>query len=339
MTALKKFSRLESPGIWRPDAEAQRQDVIVSFGEASLVVADRNGRAMSHWSLAAVVRINRGELPALYTPSADGTETLEIEDETMVNAIETVRGAILKTRPKRGRLRLLLFGGALLLLLAAAALWLPNALMRHTLSVVPNPTRTEIGTQLFTAIGRVSGSPCRSQRGDQALARLHARLLPPGKGGLLVVPEGIHSTISLPGGVMLLNRALVENHESADVTAGFVLAEAERQEISDPLRAVLETSGIVPTLRLLTTGHMKDETLQTYAETLTTLEPLRVPDEALLDRFSEVEVASTPYAYALDVTGESTLGLIEADPMRSGGNRKPVLADSDWVALQGICGN
>ncbi len=339
MTALKKYSRLECPGIWRPDPEAQRQDVIVSFGDASLVIADRNDRALSHWSLAAVVRINRGERPALYTPSAEGSETLEIDDEAMIEAIETVRSAILRSRPREGRLRLVLLSLSLVLLLAAATLWLPGALTRHTLSVVPEATRTEIGTQLFTAIGRVSGSPCRSRRGDVALARLHARLLPPGKGGLLVLPEGIHSTVSLPGGLMLLDRALVEDHESPDVVAGHILAETERQARTDPLESVLETAGIVPTLRLLTTGHLQDETLRSYAETLTARIPPSIPDNALLERFAAANVASTPYAYAIDVTGETVLGLIEADPMRAGGKRKPVLEDGDWVALQGICGN
>ena len=339
MTALKQYSRLECPGIWRPDPEAQRQDVIVSFGDASLVIADRNNSALSHWSLAAVLRINRGERPALYTPSAEGTETLEIDDDTMIEAIETVRGAILKTRPRQGRLRVFLLTGVLLALLGVAAFWLPEALLRHTLSVVPGPTRTEIGTQLFSAIGRVSGSPCRSPRGDVALANMHARLLEPGKGALLVVPEAVPSTVSLPGGVMLLNRALVEDHETPDVAAGYILAEVERQEQSDPLRAVLKAAGIVPTLRLLTTGHMNDEVLQTYAEELSTLPRSEVDEARLLERFAAAGVASTPYAYALDVTGESTLPLIEADPMRAGEARKPVLDDSDWVALQGICGN
>ncbi len=339
MTALKKFSRLECPGIWRPSPDAQRQDVIVSFGEASLVISDRNERALSHWSLAAVVRINRGESPALYTPSAEATETLEIDDETMIEAIETVRGAILKARPHRGRLRLVLFGSITAVVLGFAALWLPGVVMRHTLSVVPDPTRAEIGTKLFQAIGRLTGSPCRSERGDQALARLQARLFTPGKGALLVMPEGLTSTISLPGGVMLLSRKLVESPETPEVTAGYILAEAERQSQADPLEAVLQTAGPLATLRLLTTGHLGDDALQSYAEALTSLDPPRVPDEPLLGRFAAAGVSSTPYAYALDITGESTLKLIEGDPMRSEGARKPVLDDGDWVALQGICGN
>ena len=68
-------------------------------------------------------------------------------------------------------------------------------------------------------------------------------------------------------------------------------------------------------------------------------DPASMPDEPLLERFAAAGVSSTPYAYALDITGESTLRLIEGDPMRSEGARKPVLDDGDWVALQGICGN
>jgi hypothetical protein len=46
---------------------------------------------------------------------------------------------------------------------------------------------------------------------------------------------------------------------------------------------------------------------------------------------------TTPYAYAVDITGETTLQLIEADPM-SGKETRPVLSDADWLRLQGICG-
>lgn len=338
MTALKQFARLECPGVWRPDPEAQRQDVIVSFGDASLVIADKVGRALSHWSLAAVVRINRTEVPALYTPSAEGTETLEIDDETMIEAIERVRSAILRSRPRSGRLRGLLVGGAVAALAVLAAIWLPQALMRHALRVIPEPTRAQIGTDLFTAIGRVAGAPCHSLRGDKALAQLHARLLKDEKGALLVLPGGINDTTSLPGGLTLLNRGLVEDHETPDVVAGYILAESERRAETDPLKRVLDHAGSLATLRLLTSGHLPAATLQAYAESLVNAAPAPVSQSELLRRFAAAAVSSTPYAYALDITGEATVGLIEADPMRAGG-AKPVLDDGDWVALQGICGS
>ena len=57
--------------------------------------------------------------------------------------------------------------------------------------------------------------------------------------------------------------------------------------------------------------------------------------ERLLQRFAEAGISSTPFAYAIDPTGETTLPLIEADP--HAGDARPVMTDTDWVALQGIC--
>ena len=47
---------------------------------------------------------------------------------------------------------------------------------------------------------------------------------------------------------------------------------------------------------------------------------------------------SSPYAYSRDPSGETALPLIEADPYRDRPPERPVLDDTDWVALQGICG-
>lgn len=337
MTALKQYQRLESPGVWRPTPDAQRQNVTVSFGNASLSISDNAGRALSHWSLAAVERVNPGEAPALYAPSAEALELLEIEDELMIEAVERVRTVIARRRPREGWLRRIVLWGGSAVLAALAVFWLPDALVRHTVRVVPEPTRAEIGGEVFRAIGRVSGAPCRTPRGDRALARLHTRLLAPQKGGLLVLRSGIRDTVALPGGLILLSKALVEDHESPDVAAGYILAEAERAAETDPLQRLLDHAGLIATIRLLTTGHMREPVLDAYAEALVAAPPAPVEEDALLARFAAARVASTPYAYAVDVSGESTLPLIEADPMR-GGDARPVLADADWVALQGICG-
>ncbi|MBL4558023.1 MAG: hypothetical protein JKP98_15845 [Rhodobacteraceae bacterium] len=94
MTALEQYERLEAEGLWRPAADAQRREVLVSFGSASLVIADRNDVALAHWSLPALTRLNPGKRPALYAPGGEAAETLEIADATMVDAVETVRRAL-----------------------------------------------------------------------------------------------------------------------------------------------------------------------------------------------------------------------------------------------------
>ena len=87
----------------------------------------------------------------------------------------------------------------------------------------------------------------------------------------------------------------------------------------------------------MTTGKLSAEVLQSYAERLATAAPSEVPIDTLLAQFKTRQVSTQGYAYALDVSGETTLDLIEGDPLPQGGP-DPVIRDSDWIRLQGICG-
>ncbi len=335
MTALSEYERLECTAVWRPEPDAQRRDVFVSIGDATLMIHDSADRMLAHWSLAAVSRVNPGERPALYTPGADAPEELEIEDEVMIDAINRVQRSIQRRRPRPGRLRLALLAGGLAAVLAGAVFWLPDALIRHAASVVPQAKRAELGARLLTDIRRVAGTPCTSVNGRNALERLKARLFPSSPGALVILSSGIPASRHLPGGLILLNRTLVEDHEDAAVVAGYVLAELERAAAIDPVEDLLRTGGFPAAFRLLTTGDVEDAVLEQHAERLLAEPAAPVPDDRLLARFAEAGVASTPYAYARDISGETTLALIEADP---GPGAQPLLSDGQWVSLQGICG-
>jgi len=99
-TALTRYQRLEAAGLWRADEHAQRLDVIVSVGEATLTITDMRDRVQTHWSIAAIARANPGQRPAIYYPDGDPGETLELpEDEAeMIAAIETLRSAVARQR-------------------------------------------------------------------------------------------------------------------------------------------------------------------------------------------------------------------------------------------------
>lgn len=140
MTALTKYQRLESPGLWRDAPDAQRREVVVAFRDATLVLSDpRTELPLTHWSLPAVERLNPGALPALYAPGFDTDETLEIDDPDMTAALETIRTALKKGVARPGRLRGTIFGGLTLGILAIGAIFLPDALVRHTAAVLPPP--------------------------------------------------------------------------------------------------------------------------------------------------------------------------------------------------------
>ncbi len=336
MVALKKYARLEGSALWRARPEDQRREVVISIGDATLTISDMQDRPLTHWSLAAIRRANPGTRPAIFHPEGDTGETIElaVDEAQMIDALEKLRRAVDRARPRPGRLRWMGFAASVSLVVVLALFWLPGALVNHTVSVVPSVKRAAIGAELLARIERMTGPACAQPAGLRAIQKLRARL---GSGPLAILPGTANTSLHLPGGIILLDRAVVEDFEEPDVAAGFILAEQVLAQASDPLRDLLDTVGTVASFQLLTTGSLKSETLDTYARHLLTQDRTVPADAPLLAAFAARQVRSTPYAYARDVTGESVLPLIEADPMARTA-AAPLLSDADWLRLQSICG-
>jgi hypothetical protein len=336
MTALSDYQRLEAAGVWRATPRAQRRDVVVSLGKATLVLTDPNDTALAHWSLAAVERRNPGESPAVFAPGADATEELELSDAEMIAAIERVRRAVAKARPAPGRLRTRLALAAAVLIVAGGALMIPDALIRQAARVAPPAARAEIGAELVSHVERVAGAPCSSVAGDRALRRLETRLLGPDGGRIVVLGDGLATATHVPGGTILVSHALLENYETPEVAAGYILNERVAAQSSDPLLRLLDWSGTGAAFSLLTSGEVPDAELQDYAEYLLATGSVAVPDAALLAAFGEARVRATPYAQAMVAGGADKAALAAADPVPPE-LAMTILSDGDWVALQGIC--
>lgn len=336
MTALSKYDRLEATGLWRPAPDGQRREVIVSIGNATLVIADMNDQAIAHWSLAAVERAGPPDTPAIFHPDGDPGETLELpaHETEMIAAIDSLRSAIAARRPRRGRLRWLGFGISMTAAAAVILFWLPGAMRDNTLRVVPQVKREEIGVALIDRMQRVTGPMCNDSAGLRALRRIGARLDTP---KLAVVPALGQPALHLPGGVIVLDRSVFEDWEEPDVAAGYILSQLALQVEQDPLGNLLDVVGPWENFRLLTTGQISQAAIDSYAEYLMTAQQ-RTPDTAnLLALFEAAEVSAAPFARARDVSGETTLELIEGDPMQDR-QTEPLIPDSTWLRLQGLCG-
>lgn len=328
-------------GLWRISAAAQLREVVVALRDATLILSDpRTGMALTHWSLPSIERLNEGEAPALFTAGRleDGSpaEVLELQDPDMVAAIEIVHVAIIRRQPHPGRLRGVVVVGVLTAVACLGVLWLPGAMIRHTASVLPDSTRVQIGKMALQDVVRLTGSPCDADLGRRALGTLALHLSNEGVGEIAVVRDGVAETRGLPGGLVLVNRKLVEGVEDPEVLAGYVLAEAVRSEVNDPVVPLLRHAGLLATLKLLTTGVLSPDTVALYAESLLKMPQTAPEADRLLERFGQARLSSTAYARAIDPSGESTLALIDADPFK-GTSPAAILEDNDWVALQGIC--
>ncbi len=330
MTALTEYQRLECAGLWRPDPGAQRRDVIVSFGDATLILTDpRSDRAVAHWSLPAVERTNAGQMPALYRPGSDATEELELADESMVAAIGKVHRLLEARRPHPGRLR-----GAVTIALAlglglAGVLWLPGALIAHGAAILPEAKRQEIGHLVMNDLARVSGAPCTGAEGSAALARLAERL---GVAQLVVLPDAPARAIVLPGGIVAIGAPLVEQFASPDVAAGAIVAAQVAPASEEPLRAALDWAGARVAFQILTTGSVPSGAFDGYGTALVSDPGPPADPDLILARLGSLGLGAGPYAASLPADDAARARLIEA-----GGSWTPALDDGDWVALQGIC--
>ncbi len=333
MTVLAKYQRLEAEGIWRSGAQAQRRDVIISIGDATITISAANGTALTHWSLPAMERLNPGERPALYRPSGDSPETLEVAEDEMTDALEQVLKSIKRGTGGSNRFRRLATLGVALAILGGAALWLPSATIRYTASLVPDVARGSIGASLLGEMDRVAGAPCASPAGLRALENLKRRLFGTGGPDLVVLASTLRETSHLPGGTILISHTLVEDFETPDVLAGYILAEDIRLRQEDPLARLLDFAGLRAALGLLLQGKVPDTAIRRMAEGVVAETPGVVSDTDLLALLDAKQVPAKPYALARDFSGTTTAALVQA----SAPTGPLILEDGDWIALQRIC--
>lgn len=333
VTVLAKYQRLEAEGIWRRSPNAQRRDVIVSVGKTTITISTPTEITLTHWSLPAMERTNPGQMPALYCPEGDASETLELAEDAFVEAVEKVLESVRRRQGRSGRVRRLVAIGILIAILGGAALWLPGATARHTASLLPDVARTSIGTSLLSKMDRMTGPPCEAPSGVRALDHLQARLFGPNSSRLVVLPFTLPETAHLPGGTILLAHKLLKQMDTPEILAVHVLAEDIRRGLGDPVARLLHVAGIRTVLVLLTQGTVPDEAVTRMAEHVVTSVPSPVPTDVLMDRIAAAGMTIRANAGLADMadlsTGTVASAVAHATP--------PILDDGDWIALQGIC--
>lgn len=327
MTALDGIERLEAPGLWRPAADAQRQDVYVAIGEAELVLQDRAGAPLTHWSLPALIRLNPGTMPASYAPSTASGEQLDIEEPEMSEALDRVIDAVERGRRKPGRIRRLTVGLVSGFAVGSLLMWLPGALRDHAANVMPAPARVEIGERMLTELTALTGPPCGTILGSEALATLKARVLPTTPARLTVLRDLPVPALALPGGLIVLSDAPLVERDDPDVTAGHVLAAALAARDMPPLDRFLGGLSALQLGRLLASGEVTDEAITTHVEQLLLAEPTPPDTVILRPAFAAAGLAWSPYAEA----AELPLGEPPTSPPL------PALDDTAWQSLRGIC--
>lgn len=336
MTALKEYERLECTGLWKESNTSQRKEVLVLFGDNSLVLRDTKGVVVSHWSLPAVQRINAGKQPALYKPGQDSLETLEIDDNLVIRAISKITNVIEKRRPHHGRIRLYLLLTTFSLIFISSIIWLPEKLRQHTIATTLDINKKEIGQLMVKKISNLTGTPCSTGLGNAALVKLKERLIGSMDHTFLIIPNSSKKVLSLPGNIHLIDKTVVEDYDTPEVAAGFIFSALERVKKDNPFEKLIREAHTSTIIRFLATGKMTDNFLQNYSAKTLVNANRNLDYQNLLELFRNAKVSTSPYSYAIDITGETTSELITGDPYIQ--KTAPLLiSDTMWLSLQSIC--
>lgn len=331
MTALKKYERLESLGLWRAHLTSEPREVIVSFGNATLVMTDLHERPLQHWSLVGMQIIGEDEAGVVYSMTDDGDESLVIRDAVMNKAIaEVARGTVQvapKSRDQRGNGAGWIWIVIFALLLLGLGAGVPLGARALATRMMPPEQAQEVGQRMALLLMEGRGAPCRSTAGTRVLDGLAERIDPDSNARVRVLALGAAPVAAMPGHTILLDRTAIETAASADEVAGLVALGLA----AEPIARFFEASGPLAGFRYISSGRIADASLHRAANAA-----LALPKEAQVER-----------AAALLRRAGLDAGSLETALTRAGAPRQAMasgeidgtsaFSDVEWRAVQAIC--
>ncbi|MCF6272377.1 MAG: hypothetical protein L3J37_04180 [Rhodobacteraceae bacterium] len=251
MTAIDKYIRLEAIGWWYEPGRQEAREVIVSFGDATLQLADMKDVPLTHWALRATARIGTRGTAVIYSADPEHHEVLEISDPDMIRAISAVSSALDHRPPPAGRKRWIWRGVALLAALAALSQSPP--LIYSMAGLIAPPARmATVSARLQAELIAESGA-CEGWQGMRALAGFSDALFPEMPPEIIVVNDDSRS-FALPASTILLSRQDIQRAATPAELAAIILRAWAQSENGAPKVALISSLGPIGALRYMITG-------------------------------------------------------------------------------------
>ncbi|MEX2519174.1 MAG: M48 family metallopeptidase [Paracoccaceae bacterium] len=372
MTALAKYELLEAPGRYFDGATAAAREVVVRFGDASLILMTADDTPITHWSLAGLRNVGGGAGALSLTPDHESDERLLITDEYMTAAIRAVCPSLSERRKTPGPRwrKAALWAAAALGSIYLIIFHLAPALSDQLAELIPPEAEIAMGEEMarqfasFIAEGEPRFCGEGGGQGGLALQKLVRRV---STGADAHVPLTVRvfdhpmvNAFALPGGQILLFRGMIRAADSPEAVAGVLAHEIGHVAARDPTRLTLRsagTAGLIGLLlgdftgatvtvalseALLRSGYQRDAetTADGFAARLLAREGL--PTTPLAGFFLSLKAQSGGGAALFshlsshpDLDGR-TQAMRDADTIGDA-PYEPALTDQEWVALRNIC--
>ena len=369
MTALERYAKLEAVARYLDSVGSEAREVVLSFGERSLVIMGLDDRPIAHWPLASLRALGPpAEHPLELVPDPASQERVLLDDREMSAAIaEVCPGLHMKPARPRRRRALLRTGIVLVLAVGAATVWaLLPPLPERAVDLVSPEREAALGEAAAARLPALlgGGAPpglCVAEEGLAALRSMSARLAPATGSAfplrLSVLDHPGVDALTLPGGGVVILRGLIEAARTPEALAGVVAHAAGHALRRDPLEAALDRPGLGAAAILF--GDASGARAAGRAAEAA-LRPGRVPEprsEAGADAaaFATLAAAGLPtgplagfmerlsaspdapsYLAAHPWSAARSERVAAADTVGEAPFR-PALRDRDWIALGSIC--
>lgn len=375
MTALAEFQLLESEGRYFDGVTARPTEVIVKFGDASLMVMSLDEVPLTHWPLASLRAVAAREGALTLAPDHESDERLTVAEPMMIDAISRVCPDLHKPRTMTRRRwgRALLWAGAAVAAVYLVVFHIVPGLADQMAELIPPEAEVAMGEAMVDdVVAIVTGARppkfCTGEAGRAALARMTERLeaAAPIHVPLTVqvVRARMVNAFALPGGQIVLFEGLLKATETPEELAGVLAHEMAHVANRDPTRLTLRSAGAAGVLGLLLgdftgagvavalsealirSGYQRDAEAAADEFALTLLTREGLPTEPFAGFFRKLDEKTGD--------GEGADGLLShlathpdlgARAARAAAADRvgaapfaPILSDRDWVALRGICG-
>ena len=373
MTALAEYAKLESVGRYFDGESAQPIEVIVSFGERSLVMMGYNDVAIAHWPLASLRAISLPkDSAAQLVPYAGSDERLIISDREMLRAIRKVCPNLYRRQvDRKGVKRATVWAtGAVMSLLAIVFLLMP-ALASQLAVLIPPDREQQLGDTVVDQIqtffefttGRrpeICDHPAGQAALDTMTDRLAGQLALPYPLRVAVVDHSMVNAFAVPGGRVILMKGLIKAADTPEEVAGVLAHEIGHVVNRDPTREALRAAGTAGIFGLLLGDFFGAGVAVVVGEAMLKASYQREAetkaDETAYALLANAQLPTRPFADFFRKMAEEhgemegVLELIASHPGlgiraeraaaadRIGdGEFDPVITDQEWVALRGIC--
>ncbi len=279
MTAIDKYIRLEALGNWKETPDADPREVVLSFGDATLLLSDMSENLLAHWALAGMQRVSYRDGVALYTLDSQGYETLEVTDKDMIEAIAKVSRFVAvgsDNIPKSYGIYVSI--GVLILGLLMVA---PMLIRYQANAMTTTPAARNIGLQLAEEAGMKF---CDAPNGRDALDTFLLRTFPTVNIALYIVQDETKSYL-FPGDIILMSEADLQLIYSQSDFHEYIEKSQYYSDVS--LHSIFKDAPLGELVSYLTTGDFSPELHRQLLEDLMVNQILARPNPS----YSQSEAA------------------------------------------------